>query len=249
VKRLAALGPGALAEKVAKFEKAKKKSPPDYIAMHRAAKAVRAHVTGLDADSAKLKRHLKDLDYDIDLILVDMKDERGKYYHKYQRIVGPKAKNTGWMQVSRKMFMAHQNHLGMTLYSKPSGVMHDDSIVLASPPGYVYLGNPKYGKWKTKGSGKSKWKFHDKYAYMKPLFFAAGLAATYAAWKMYREYRKKRRVFYGMGGVIWYGTRSARNRRRYKHYYKRKARRARRARRSGSRRSGRSSRRSRRSGK
>jgi hypothetical protein len=147
------------------------------------------------------------------------------------------------------MFLAHRDHLGMTLYSKPSGVMHDDSIVLASPPGYVYLGNDKYGKWKEDG-GKRKWKFNDKYAYMKPLFFAAGLAASYAAWKMYKKYRKKRRVFYGLGGAIWYGTRSRRMRKRYKHYYKRKARRARaRARRSGSRRHGRSGRSSRRSGK
>jgi hypothetical protein len=81
-------------------------------------------------------------------------------------------------------------------------------------------------------------------------------AISYAAYTKFREYRGKRRVFYGLGAPI-YGSRSGRMRTKYKSYYKRRARKAAakaartraRARRSSSGRTGGYSRSSRRRGK
>ena len=235
------------------FDAARKKDPPDYLAMGQLANRVRAGASQLSHDRRQLLRHIEELDDHIDLILVDMKDERGRFFHRYKSVRGRRVKTTSWKPVSAAYFRMHQDHLGMALYAKPKGTFHTDAITLASPPGYAYVGNKEYGKWKKKGTEKT-WKFHPKYQYMVPLFFGAGLAAvTYVAFHSYRKHRMRNVVWFGMAGAIWYGTRSARMRRRYKGYYARKARKVRmrkiRARRSRSRRSGRSGRSSRRSGK
>lgn len=233
------------------FDAAQKKNPPDYLAMGRAANRIRARVSQLSLDRQKLLGHIEELDDHVDLILVDMKEERGRFFHKYKRIRGRKVKTTPWKPVNAAYFRMHEDHLGMALYAKPKGTFHTGAITLASPPGYAYVGNDEYGKWKGDDTDK-KWKFHPKYSYMVPLFFGAGLAAvTYVGYRSYRKHRMRRMVWFGLAGAIWYGTRSKRMRRRHKHFYKRRGHkiRLRRARRSGSRRTGRSGRSSRRSGK
>jgi hypothetical protein len=239
------------------FDAAQKKDPPEYLAMGQLADRIRAKAGHLSGDRQKLLRHIAELDDHVDLILVDMKEERGRFFHRYKRIRGRKVKTTPWKPVSAAYFRMHEDHLGMALYAKPKGTFHTDANTLASPPGYAYVNNDEYGRWKEKG-GEKTWKFKPKYSYMVPLFFGAGLAAvTYVAFRSYRKHRMRRVVWYGLaGGAIWYGTRSARMRRRHKHFYKRRSRmrrmrKARRskARRSGSRRTGRSGRSSRRSGK
>jgi len=233
------------------FVAAQKKNPPDYLAMGLIANRITARSKQLAHHREQMLRHIAELDDHVDLILVDMKEERGRFFHKYKRVRGRKVKTTPWKPVTAKFFRMHQDHLGMALYAKPKGTFHTDAITLASPPGYAYVNHDEYGTWKKKGNEKT-WEFKPKYSYMLPLFFGAGLAAvTYASFHSYRKHRMRKKVWYGVAGAVWYGTRSARMRKRHKRYYARKARkmRMRKARRSGSRRTGRSGRTSRRSGK
>jgi len=233
------------------FDAAQKKDPPDYLAMGRLATQVRSRSGQLSHDREQLLGHIRDLDDHVDLILVDMKDEGGRFYHQYKAVRGRNVRTTPWKPVNAAYFRMHQDHLGMALYAKPKGTFHTGAYTIASPPGYAYIDNKEYGRWKDGGTEKT-WVFHDKYKYMVPLFFGAGLAAvSYVAFQSYRKHRNRRLVWFGLAGALWYGTRSARMRRMHKGYYARKARkvRTRKARRSGSRRTGRSGRSTRRSGK
>jgi len=234
------------------FDSAQKKNPPDYLAMGQLAAKIRTQTSQLTRNRQRLLTHLDELNDHVDVILIDMKEERGRFYHRYKSVRGRKVKTTSWKPVSAAFFRMHQKNLGMALYAKPKGTFHTGAITIASPPGYAYVDHDEYGSWKDKGSEK-EWKFKPKYAYMLPLFFGGGLAAvTYVAFRSYTKHRKNRLVWYGLAGAaVWYGTRSARMKRRHKGFYKRRARkvRLRKARRSGSSRTGRSSRGSRRSGK
>ncbi len=235
------------------FDAARKKTPPDYLAMGQLARKIRSATSTLNRNRKRLITHLDELDDHVDVILVDMKDERGRFFHKYKSVRGNKVKTTAWSSVNATFYRKHKDHLGMALYAKPKGTFHTGAITIASPPGYAYVGHDEYGSWKDKG-GEKTWKFKPKYAYMVPLFFGAGLAAvTYVAYRSYNKRRKRNLVWFGLAGAIWYGTRSARMRRRHKGFYARRARKVRmrkaKARRLRSRRSGRSGRSSRRSGK
>ncbi len=249
--RVKALGGKDVLTLADSFDVAQKKNPPDYLAMGRLATKIRSSTGQLTRNRQRLITHLDELDDHVDVILVDMKDERGRFFHRYKTVRGRKVKTTSWKPVSAAFFRMHQKNLGMALYAKPKGTFHTGAITLASPPGYAYVDHKEYGSWKDKG-GEKTWKFKPKYAYMIPLFFGAGLAAvTYVGFRSYTKSRKSRLVWYGLAGAIWYGTRSARMKRRHKGFYKRRTRKARlrKARRSGSRRTGRSGRSSRRSGK
>jgi hypothetical protein len=249
--RVKALGGKEVLALTDAFALAQKKTPPDYLAMGRLASQIRTKSGQLTRNRKRLLAHLDELDDHVDVILVDMKEERGRFFHKYKTVRGRKVKTTSWKPVSAAFHRMHADHLGMALYAKPKGTFHTGAITIASPPGYAYVDHDEYGKWEEKG-GEKTWKFKPKYAYMMPLFFGAGLAAiTYAGFKAYSSHRKRRLVWYGLAGAIWYGTRSARMRRRHKGFYTRRSRkiRLRKARRSRSRRSGSSGRSSRRSGK
>ena len=39
----------------------------------------------------------------------------------------------------------------MTIYTKPEGKLESEAIRIASPPGYAYIGNPRYGRWENSG--------------------------------------------------------------------------------------------------
>ncbi len=258
--RLKALGPKAVDVSAAGFHRARNKQPPNYLGMGRWAKHIRKQVDGLGSGQRRLLHQIGELAEHVDLILVDMKDEHGKYYHRYKRVRGSKVETQAWKVVTSGFYIMHRDHLGMTLWSKPVGVLADDAQTLAAPPGYIYVGKPRYGGWLAGKGDNKKWKFNDKYSYMQTLFWGGGLGIiTFGAYAAYLKLRRARKVFYGVGAPI-YGSRSKRMRGRYKKYYARKARKTRaaavraRARRSGSSRTGSSrtggsSRSSRRSGK
>ncbi|MEN8137722.1 MAG: hypothetical protein ABFR62_04745 [Bacteroidota bacterium] len=167
------------------------------------------------------------------IILQDM-DVEGSfshtYLHKYKIITEdsdgvPQEKTTGWMEVPEQIFALNENNLGMEIVSKNSEGKISKS---AAPPGYGnYVGNSKYGEWRTDNSGNSFWSFYGKYMMMSTMF---DLMRRPYYRNDYNHYRSGgyygSRAYYGQktaSGSYRYGTNSDYNRQTRKSFFERKA--------------------------
>ena len=147
------------------------------------------------------------------IILEDMKEEGtffNDYYHKYKTIYGEKADGdslayrteiTDWQKVRDKEYDKLAPYLGMVVASKsPDGEVSDTP----QPPGYQYVGDSRYGQWRTDSHGNSFWEFYGKFALMSHLFGMMGGPVYRNDYNDYRRYRNSGRPYYGKNNS--YGT-------------------------------------------
>lgn len=191
-------------------------TPVDYVAVGTLADALVAAGKRARATRAALLSDFAELRRSVDKILVDMKEEGSppRYYHQYKFIEDGVARDSGWVAVTEATYRAHVDHLGMTIYSKPEGVLEEDAITVASPPGFAYVGNPRYGRWEGTGNDRF-WVFYGQYAMLRDLFWGPGFytPVTYLEFDDWDDHRRKRKVYYGRQRQ--YGTRGTFTRRRY----------------------------------
>ncbi|MBF0118686.1 MAG: hypothetical protein HQK79_07600 [Desulfobacterales bacterium] len=134
------------------------------------------------------------------IILDDMKEEGNfikTYYHKYKIVTEEKTTETDWKETSKNYFDKYYPFLGMTIWSKKDGKESTD----ANPPGYEYVGNSKYGQWKTDSSGNSFWEFYGKYRMFSDLL---GGFLNRDNYNTYTRYQSQRKPYYGPNNE--YGT-------------------------------------------
>ena len=148
------------------------------------------------------------------IILEDMQQDGNffkDYYHKYKIVYGEKAGSgdtlrfqdevTDWLQVEKKQYNTYQPYLGMVVASKGKDGKMDDSRY---PPGYQYVGDERYGRWRTDSSGNSFWEWYGKFAMMSHVFGMFNRPIYRNDWDTFRDYRGSGRDYYGRGNV--YGT-------------------------------------------
>jgi len=169
------------------------------------------------------------------VILYDMDVKDKKYYHKYKVIqqtaeipaatsldstaladsttspadLGIVEKITDWKEVSPSDFDYHSSNMGMEIMSKKEG----DLTKVAAPPGYSqYVGNSRYGQWKTNPStGDSFWAFYGRYMFLNTMFNLMS-PVRYGGYSSYYGGYYGRRPYYGSvnsSGKYRYGTGSA----------------------------------------
>jgi hypothetical protein len=163
-----------------------------------------------------LKNDLKDAP-SYSIILEDM-DDKGtfikSYHHKYRIIQDEQAYTTDWMKVPEDYYRRNEGFLGMTLLSKNKGEY--DSTV--GPPGYNYVGDEKYGKWKKDSSGSSFWEFYGKYALISHMLGGGPLYRR--DYRDYQDYRRQGRPYYGSGNR--YGTNGSYTKSQKPNFYSRR---------------------------
>ncbi len=156
------------------------------------------------------------------IILYDMNVEGNfseRFYHQYRIIEEkepgkPEERTTDWMEVGERYFKQHQDDMGMTLASRGE----DGELVKSvSPPGYNnYVGNEKYGQWRTHRDGYSFWEFYGQYAFMSAMFNTFAYPVRRSYYNDYRgNYYGRGRSYYGpraSNGSSYYGTNSNYNR-------------------------------------
>lgn len=166
-----------------------------------------------------IKDDLKDVP-EWSIILEDMKEEgffSTDYFHKYKILTGTgdttqarfKERTTDWIEVHPRFYEENQNFLGMTLASK---MPNQQANTTPAPPGYQYVGDQRYGRWRTDSSGNSFWEFYGKYALFRDLLFGSGHRGIFGGgrgiymddYQSYRRYSQNRRPFFGRKGE--YGT-------------------------------------------
>jgi hypothetical protein len=140
------------------------------------------------------------------IILENMKEEGNffkSYYHQY-RVVQPEgARTTKWLEVPETYYRKNEEFLGMTLAGKKEG----EDINGANPPGYAYVGDPRYGRWRDDGSGGSFWEFYGKYRLLTD-FFGGWYRPVYREdYHTYERYRSRNIPY--LGRDRQFGTRGS----------------------------------------
>ena len=152
----------------------------------------------------KLQQNLKDVPT-YSIVLEDMKEEGNfffQYFHKYRVVFPESAENatTGWLEVPESYYRLNESFLGMNLVTKKEGEISS----AVSPPGYQYVGDPKYGQWRTDSHGNSFWEFYGKYALLTSLLGGWNQPIYRSDYTMYQQYRSRNTPYYGSNRQ--YGT-------------------------------------------
>jgi hypothetical protein len=181
--------------------------------------------SGSEFRKSPLDEIVRDLPRDevFSIILNDMDVEGNfskRYFHQYEIIKGSTpetitSETTNFLQVSEEEFNRHINDMGMEIAARDSTGKLSKTV---APPGYNnYVGNPKYGRWQSDGSGGSFWAFYGQYAFMSSMFNLLTYPARYSYYNTWRGgYYGTGRPYYGptAGGTSYYGTNSGYNRSR-----------------------------------
>lgn len=169
-----------------------------------------------------IKENNQYTNFSIILYDMDFEEASDSYRHQYQVLVEPLPpgdttiveSKTDWLNVSDDFFNKHVDDMGMEIAFKKDGKVEKKT----APPGYSnYVGNEKYGEWRTDHSGNSFWAFYGRYAFMSSMFNMM----TYPMYRShyndyYGNYYSRGRSYYGprTGSGYAYGTNSARNKSR-----------------------------------
>jgi hypothetical protein len=150
----------------------------------------------------KLKEGLKDVPT-YSIILENMKEEGNfvkSYFHQYRVVTPEGAEITDWLKVPEPYYQKNLNFLGMTLLAKKDGVF-DEAV---TPPGYHYVGDPKYGQWRSDGRGGSFWAFYGQYRLMSDFLGGWRRPIYDTDFDAYKKFKKRNVPFYGLKNQ--YGT-------------------------------------------
>jgi hypothetical protein len=148
------------------------------------------------------------------IILQDMREDGNfftEYYHKYKIIraeeiprsdsLDYREEETRWYRVKDNEFKKYANLLGMVLVSKgKEGNVSENQ----RPPGYEYVGDTRYGQWRTDSSGNTFWEWYGKYAFFSSMFGMFSGPVYRRDWDTYRDYDSSGRTYYGRNNQ--YGT-------------------------------------------
>ena len=141
------------------------------------------------------------------IILQDMKDDGNfftTYYHRYKIVYAeavaadedPIYRNTitDWYEVDKEVYKENANFLGMAIASKTKESGISD---VRHPPGYQYVGNSRYGNWRSDNRGGSFWEFYGKYAMLSSVMGMFSRPVYRSGWNDYRRHQSQGRPYYG----------------------------------------------------
>lgn len=133
------------------------------------------------------------------IILEDMNQEgvfSKQYFHKYRVVQEKNSYLTNWLEVPESIFKKDEKLLGMALISKKEGEIEKDP----APPGYAYVGDEKYGRWRNDSSGGTFWEFYGKYAFFSSLFGGWYRPIYNHDFDGYKRNKRNKSVYFGSKG-------------------------------------------------
>jgi len=175
-------------------------------------------VVGCGRASDPVEQLSKDLERypEYSIIVDDLRIEEGvfpDYFLRFkvltasgQRIAGRDTlvysdSQTDWYKVTRTIYARYENYVGMVVASKTLDG-HRTDVHQAQPPGYAYVGNPRYGYW----GGGGFWQFYGQYALMRDLL--GGWRIGRGDYDRYRQHQERRTPYFGpvKNGRSTFGT-------------------------------------------
>lgn len=136
-------------------------------------------------------------------VLLEDADTSGTFFktnhHRYKVITGQEDSATGemaystqvtdWYPVEKDLNAKLLPLLGMVVLSKTAEGVSRTPF----PPGYQYVGNSRYGNWRTDSEGREYWDYHPRYSSVwLPLY-----PIYRTDWSGYRTARSSNRPYYG----------------------------------------------------
>ncbi len=191
-------------------------SPIKYSSLADSIDVIDNFYSGIDQTEDKYTKMFLSLYTSYTKILDDMKEEphsgrqEADYFHKYfMEVNGEIRKSTSWEPVTKDLYMANIDNLGMAILSKKIGQFDDEANKYATPPGIAYMGDPKYGEWKTDSTGDRFWSWYGKYAFFSSIFLFPPRGFGYSYWDGFRRNYRYNRPYYGrtVSGQTLYGSR------------------------------------------
>ncbi|AFM05904.1 hypothetical protein Fleli_3586 [Bernardetia litoralis DSM 6794] len=175
-------------------------------------KVVKSPVDNYTRDLDKYKTYsvlLYDMDLEENTFSSDIHKHQYKFILPAKDTTGGKVVRdslSGWLTVSKETFNKNLDNMGMELLSK-----NEDGKIskIPSPPGYNnYVGNQRYGSWRTGSNGNSFWAFYGQYAFMSSMFGMMNNRPIYRS--SYNDYNRNYR-----GSKPYYGSTSSTGQRTY----------------------------------
>ncbi len=209
----------------------------DFAALMAAADTLKNSAAALPAQSEELKSLGAQLYNAWDKVLVDMEVRRGgsEYQQKIRTITthladasaknGEISSDEKWTEVSKAVYDAQKNDLGMAIAHKPAGRYDVEAERVAQPAGFAYMAPPsqgsnQYGYWDHR-DGRDFWVFYGQYALLRDLLFNHSYQPIPRYdWEEYRTYRSRGQTYYGRdtaagGSAPKYGTQGSATQDRY----------------------------------
>ena len=164
-------------------------------------------------------------------VIIEDMDVDGTFFKTYKHLYKvirnkkdgtPYSEITGWKEVEKDFFWKNENNLGMTVLEKNG---EGKISKAASPPGYGYVGDKKYGEWRS-NNGNSFWAFYGQYMFMSHMF---GMGNRPVYRNHYNSYSSGGyyggRGYYGpkTGSSTMYGTNSAQTKKSKPNFFQRRA--------------------------
>ncbi len=130
-------------------------------------------------------------------VVLDDMQEQGTFsktfFHKYLVVQPEGSWKTDFLQVPENYYQKNLSYLGMTLLTKKDGAFDETP----SPPGYGFVGDPAYGRWKEDKDGGSFWEFYGKYAFFTSLFGGWYHPVYRMDFDGYKKYKSKKKPYFG----------------------------------------------------
>ena len=130
------------------------------------------------------------------VILEDMRQSGNfipTYEHQYRVVEAETSHTSDWIQVNEKYYKMNEPFLGMSIYTKKDG----QETTTATPPGYAYVGDSRYGRWQQDRHGNSFWEFYGKYALISHLMGGWYRPVYRSDYDAFRSYRNNNKPFFG----------------------------------------------------
>ncbi|WP_139796621.1 hypothetical protein [Desulfacinum hydrothermale] len=171
-------------------------------------------LVGCGTSGSVLDKLVRELDRfpEYSIILEDMRRDDGffpDYQHRYRLLwvkPGGTEKDgaalgervTGWYTVDKKTYDKYRSCLGMTIVAKNKDGRVDRT---PQPPGYQYVGDQRFGRWRTDQRGNRFWEWYGKYMFFRTIFGGLGGYGygpiRYDDWTSYRTTVSRRVPYYG----------------------------------------------------
>ena len=155
--------------------------------------------------------------YPMSVILVDF-FEAGfmvkSYYHKYKIFVPFKTSIFTTLRVSKTFFHKNLPFLGMSLYRRDYQGYEEFSPL---PPGSLFIGDPSYGQWVYRNSGKRVWRFARSYRHFPQEFRWGNFSPDFGFFEMQTEYAQQEKPFLGLENE--FGTEGTVTKESYQSFY------------------------------
>lgn len=175
----------------------------------------------------RLQREL-DVYPEYSVILEDMRVDGNftkDYYHQYKLVIGEEQEGSDELAISERLLDAervssqhyerHQDHLGMVLLSKTQEGVEQ----VPQPAQYRYVGDERYGTWRTNSNGGSFWEFYGKYALLSHVLGTVSRPIGRDEWTNYRSSWRGGRTYYGPNND--FGTRGTVTRTTHANFFQR----------------------------